>query len=518
MRNLRASLDSLSRRGTPIGSTRLRERVALELAGAGLSPEPARRRRLRGPLMAGVAAAVALIAGGGLILLTGWPGGEPAEATAGHATATLLRAATPLEPPPPSLAITWEQISAESFTGGELTSLATGGPGVVGVGMASDGYYSDAAVWISPDGRSWTRVADDTGVFRGNQDDGAHHSAQWMADITVWRGGFIAVGSDGLLGEWPDFDAEVWLSPDGVTWTRVPEQDALGGPGGQFMCAVTVGGPGLVAVGLDDPSGVDAHAAVWLSEDGLTWTRVDPATIENEGAEEPGGLGGAIMNDVVLTDGALIAVGTADPYSWQAVPAVWLSRDGATWDQILLDPGVEGDTSYSTADAVAVSAQGIAVVGRIGDRQGFGTAGLVGEPLHGLGAVWMSEDGASWRLAAVLDAEGIDDPGCTYREHATAALWADGWLLVTGEATTTCQTRRQRDLVWASGDLGRTWHELALFPGREPKVASLNSGSRVGPLMVSQTPGSEAGGLFPFGSQLIAVGGGDAWLGSWRKG
>jgi len=39
------------------------------------------------------------------------------------------------------------------------------------------------------------------------------------------------------------------------------------------MMSVTVGGPGLVAVGLDESSG-DKDAAVWTSPDGITWSRV----------------------------------------------------------------------------------------------------------------------------------------------------------------------------------------------------------------------------------------------------
>ncbi len=58
------------------------------------------------------------------------------------------------------------------------------------------------------------------------------------------------------------------------TWSRVPHDKAVfGGEGYQVMNSVTVGGPGLVAVGWDGPY-FDAVAAVWTSPDGITWSRV----------------------------------------------------------------------------------------------------------------------------------------------------------------------------------------------------------------------------------------------------
>ena len=49
----------------------------------------------------------------------------------------------------------------------------------------------------------------------------------------------------------------MWTSPDGITWSRVPHDEAVfGGEGGQVMNIVTFGGPGLVAVGVN---------AVWVA-------------------------------------------------------------------------------------------------------------------------------------------------------------------------------------------------------------------------------------------------------------
>ena len=81
--------------------------------------------------------------------------------------------------------------------------------------------------------------------------------------------GLVAVGTQ-YQGE--DYDAVVFTSPDGLAWSRVPDPEGVfGGPGWQGMHAVTAGGPGWVAVGYDD-SGEDWNAAVWTSPDGVTWT------------------------------------------------------------------------------------------------------------------------------------------------------------------------------------------------------------------------------------------------------
>jgi hypothetical protein len=67
----------------------------------------------------------------------------------------------------------------------------------------------------------------------------------------------VAVGSDGDL-HGPGFRdspaeilaAAVWTSVDGLSWSRVPHDEALfGGATLQTMESVAAGGPGVVAVG-----------------------------------------------------------------------------------------------------------------------------------------------------------------------------------------------------------------------------------------------------------------------------
>ena len=62
--------------------------------------------------------------------------------------------------------------------------------------------------------------------------------------------------------------AAVWTSPDVITWSRVPHDEAVfGGTGRREMNSVTAGGPGVGAVGFEG-SGEDVVAAVWVETTG----------------------------------------------------------------------------------------------------------------------------------------------------------------------------------------------------------------------------------------------------------
>jgi hypothetical protein len=222
--------------------------------------------------------------------------------------------------------LTWSRVPHdEAVFGGQrrvyhMNSITPGGPGLVAVGQSDrfgegdplnegDVNEGDAVVWTSVDGLTWTRVPHDEAVFGGVETQG-------MFDVTAGGPGLVAVGRDGAGMAWDNSrgqDAAVWTSVDGLTWTRVPhDEDAFAGSN-SIMLGVTSGGPGLVAVGRE----MLGPAAVWTSVDGLTWSRV---THDNEAEmSEP-------MGDVAVGAPGLLAVGSRDTES-----AVWTSPDGLTW-------------------------------------------------------------------------------------------------------------------------------------------------------------------------------------------
>jgi hypothetical protein len=259
--------------------------------------------------------------------------------------------------------ITWSRVpDNDTIFGGDVDQgmfgVTVGGPGLVAVGGAGHGWNNggDAAVWTSVDGIKWSRVSHDEAVFGGS-------GTQWMNSVTVGGPGLVAVGSNGV--EFSS-DAAVWTSSDGITWSRVPDDDTIFGETRfQEMTSVTAGGPGLVAVGIggganDLPAGPGNHAVVWTSVDGITWFRVShDETIF-------GGTGGQAMADVTVAGTTLVAVGgDGGGYGTRADAAVWTSIDGITWSRIPHDETMLGGAAMRS---VTAASSGLVAVG--GDSLG----------------------------------------------------------------------------------------------------------------------------------------------------
>jgi hypothetical protein len=300
--------------------------------------------------------------------------------------------------------LTWSRVPHdEAVFGGEdaseLRSVTVGGPGLVAVGLVhpvvddvADGSIvqqpADAAVWTSVDGRNWSRVSHDEEVFGGEGD-------QVMSDVIVGGSGLLAVGHDHRGGYdlerdvWDEVgSAAVWTSVDGITWSRIPHDEAIfGGEFVQGMSSVTVGGPGLVAVG-DDGFWHDGKwgqiqgyedatrvAAVWTSVDGLTWSRV------GHDEEVLGGEGNQWMEDVMAAGAGVVAVGG----DWSTAghrAAVWTSDDGVTWSRVPHDEAVFGGEFDQVMRSVTPTELGLVAVG--------------GGDLYA--SVWTSVDGITWSL------------------------------------------------------------------------------------------------------------------------
>ena len=144
------------------------------------------------------------------------------------------------------------------------------GGGFVAVGATGDARAADgSAVWTSPDGRAWTRLADRAALRRGV-----------MRRLTAAGGlGLVAVGNSA-----DSTRAVAWRSADGTDWTVAPDAPSLGNFGlGVEMHDVAWDGTRLVAAGhrlfgTQYPTGV-----VWVSTDGVTWDRATESAALSQG-------------------------------------------------------------------------------------------------------------------------------------------------------------------------------------------------------------------------------------------
>ncbi|MDQ2688944.1 MAG: hypothetical protein M3Y29_01540 [Chloroflexota bacterium] len=276
-------------------------------------------------------------------------------------------------------------------------------------------------------------------------------NASGVVSIVPGGDGFVAIGFDGGFGSF------LWTSADGRAWRDVT-------PAGfeSFGIASVVEHDGmLIGVGRGNTIDVDAEeAAVYLSEDGLEWRKV-------ETAEQLVGQ----MIDVVSTDDGLYAVGGV-PGADSA--GIWHSTDGETWTR------TGGDFEHSFMWAIAEGGPGLVAVGwrrnpdpsaavwtspdgvewtMSPDPEGFelfegtdvlttddGTLVMVGSSFTGQGGqMWFSEDGVDWELAEV--AGGLEG-----RYARTAVRTPAGIIAVGG-------SEEMAASAWISTD-GRSWEPL----------------------------------------------------------
>lgn len=303
-------------------------------------------------------------------------------------------------------------------------ALLTDGIGYVTVGADVTGEDWDAAVWYSADGVTRERVPHDEAVFGGSGD-------QAMTAVVAAGPGLVAVGFErktapvvvdngGTVIDGEVYDAVVWTSVDGIAWSRVGDGDHVFSGAeeqdDQVMAAVVAAGPGLVAVGYEwdrwfRPEarfnarfGIDVSAAVWVSEDGSTWTRVpdsDGALGAMGGGSPDTPLAAYEMRSVTSWRGGLVAVGVRESGSLDLDAAVWLSDDGISWTRVSDDDatfqGRTGDLEFpDDLEMWSVAAGGPGLVAVGSERQSWAeSGGVVRSDTNA--AVWISADGLVWR-------------------------------------------------------------------------------------------------------------------------
>ena len=92
-----------------------------------------------------------------------------------------------------------------------MSTVAAGPMGFVAGGFDHSGARAVPAVWLSPDGLTWTRV--------GRGPGSPFAEGEVLTGVAVNERGAVAVGTLETSG---DIDAMAWFSADGTTWRTVP--------------------------------------------------------------------------------------------------------------------------------------------------------------------------------------------------------------------------------------------------------------------------------------------------------
>ncbi len=144
-----------------------------------------------------------------------------------------------------------------------------------------------------------------------------------------------------------------WFSADSQTWSLATAESPFGA--GASLQGIATWNGRHVAVG-----GVSGANAVWVSEDGLTWQRLEPDAAASDFGPSPGDY--------------LVTVSAAES-GWMIVRsdgAAWTSRDGRTWEPLRGWPGIRlvGYTWGDQPQSVAFGGGTVAASGSLpGDWQ-----------------------------------------------------------------------------------------------------------------------------------------------------
>lgn len=240
--------------------------------------------------------------------------------------------------------------------------------------------------------------------------------------------------------------AALWTSDDGFAWTRV-ENSVSAAPGLDFVPVVfaddsgraTLSVSGLLRPDSDQDFGL---AVSWTSSDGLGWSS------------------DALIGNAAVADGALIAgqatfVGAADPNGEAFTAAIYEPTGDGEWSEVLLEPG--GDSSLVN-DVIETPDGALAVGGTVRTDP----IGSVGTSFRDMSNRSGPSDAAFWRLAdgewAVLDPDEFAEKSGPQLSLEVASIGDELFVLVSDVIG--YQTIVD---VYRSTDGGREWNRLA-FP------------------------------------------------------
>ncbi len=324
--------------------------------------------------------------------------------------------------------------------------------------------------------------------------------------MTTGGPGLIATGGShddqGMM-----LDGVIWVSEDGISWQRiddpsfatsVPEEEIRYGNFGVGIRDAAEGPNGVVAVGFDGDV-----AATWHSPDGLEWSPVKDDAIQRDG----------LVNLLAVTAGGpgWVAVGDVDMNG-----GIWVTDDGLDWALVEDEDLLAGDRIDASIYDIAVWGNRLIAVGALGIEGGS-------DDREERGAIWVSDDGFEWtelvddvfrenRLFEGVSVDPLTNTVFAFGSPGGIVMSTDGttWTLNAGDGPPPSSgvawvgehaVAGGPDMwfsLWISGDRGMTWHRV---DADDPTFES---------------PSANVVDVTRFGDRVIVVGS-DIWIGTWDE-
>jgi hypothetical protein len=281
-------------------------------------------------------------------------------------------------------------------------SDADAGPRYVAVGnnvvRSSDGYWnwgSGSVVLVSDDAHEWSRASNLPGT------------TTWLSAVASDQDGFVAVGTDTPFPQTPELvDGRIWSSPDGLIWTeRAPPElvDSL-------MLGIESIGDTVVAYGFPLSQQGGTPMVAWTSTDRMTWTRseIRAGTRGTGGIQAHGDADG----------GQLLVAGNLDG------PFVASSGDGSSWTADALAPESAFPFGLDVRDGAAVL---MAVIPTVDSPVPSPSPMWVRDEVAG---PWREVDWRSQVLEGVLSAGNLFPVDAAIGAERTAILLGEGMVIL----------------------------------------------------------------------------------------
>lgn len=339
---------------------------------------------------------------------------------------------------PQPVSPTWQELTLPAPPGppGRLIlrdMVACAGRWYLVGGVADATRATRPAAWTSGDGTSWTSLPIAADSFYGKQN---------VLYSVGCRDGVAAVVGAKVGGAHGYPRVSTWRQRGDGTLVEVAASfETYGGPKAVNVSRLAGGPAGWLIVG-NRSSG----AAAWVSPDAADFVLVEAAP---ELASDTRGVSWAF--DAVAGPGGWLAVGGVLPRGRiDRDPAAWTSADGRSWRRTTLP----GTSDYEELQRVVMAGDTAVAVGLRG--RAFGT--------------WRQAPGADWAAAGGFGALGAGGV-----PSVSSLVASGGWLLA-------AVSDGARHSVWASSDLGGSWHEVVpatqLPAGADRDVSLLAVGER----------------------------------------